>query len=198
MPLVAVSTQAPPHIASGSVHCAAHAARSQTSVAAQAVPQAPQFALSVARFTHVPPHDTCPDGHSHAPAAHAVPPEHLTPHAPQLALSPVVSTHAPPHETRPTGQAAMQRPNEHDSLAAQAWPHVPQLFGSVPSFTHALPHAVSPRRQTQRPARHSFVPSQALPQAPQFVASDARSTQAPLQGERPIWQAAAQCPCEQT
>jgi hypothetical protein len=71
-------------------------------------------------LAHVPPHEVSPDGQAHMPAAQLAPPAHVIPHAPQFELSLVVSTQAPVHDVRPSEQAAMQRPNEHDSLAAHA------------------------------------------------------------------------------
>jgi hypothetical protein len=117
---------------------------------AHALAQAPQFATSEVRSTQVPPHNVCPAGHSHVPAAQLVPPEHLMPHAPQFVLSPVVSTQAPAQDTRPVGQSEMQCPSEHDSWDPQACPQAPQLAELTESRTQAPPHATSPRGHTHR------------------------------------------------
>ncbi len=54
---------------------------------AQCAPQVPQFAWSLPRSTHSPPHDVCPSGQPQAPAEQVSPAEHAWPQAPQLSGS---------------------------------------------------------------------------------------------------------------
>jgi hypothetical protein len=53
-------TQLAPHLVSPMEQVAEHTPRSQTSVAAQATPHAPQFFASMSMLTQLPPHDTSP------------------------------------------------------------------------------------------------------------------------------------------
>jgi hypothetical protein len=86
----------------------------QTCVALQALPQAPQFALS----DMVSAHNAAPE----SPAQRVVLPEHVdphllaeqswpaghaAPHLPQLRASELVSTHSPPHITWGEGHSAV-------------------------------------------------------------------------------------------
>ena len=83
----------------------------------QAVPQAPQFAWSVAVLTHEPEQFFSPVGHwVHCPSLHACDAPHALPHAPQLAESVKVSTHLPPHIVAVHG--AVLVPDELDELCA--------------------------------------------------------------------------------
>ena len=59
--------QAFPHCVRPALHPAAHLPRSHTSLAAQAVPQAPQFAGSVRRLTHALPQRESPALHWQPP-----------------------------------------------------------------------------------------------------------------------------------
>lgn len=155
--LVAVQAQAPPE---------------QAGVApAQALPQVPQLAASVAVSTHVAPQTTWPPGQAHDPAWQVVPPVQALPQAPQLAALVCRSTQAPPQLVRP---AAQQTP------PWQVWP---------------LAHAAPAPQVHVPPVQVSDVPVQALPQAPQSAALVCVSTQAPLQA---TWPAGQQMPAEQT
>jgi hypothetical protein len=63
------------------------------------VPHAPQFALSVAVFTHAPAHTISGDGHVtvHLPAEHASPAAQTFPQTPQFDASFARSVHRPLH-----------------------------------------------------------------------------------------------------
>jgi hypothetical protein len=76
---------------------------------------------------HVPPLQTCPDGH-----AAQLGPQWVTSEA----------THAPPHDTRPP--AHWQAPAWHVSLAPHAFPHVPQFWGSEATFLQEPLHDICP------------------------------------------------------
>jgi hypothetical protein len=107
----------------------------------QVTPQAPQFALLVARFTQVPLQRVSPlaQGVRHTPSAHVCPLPHARPHAPQFAaLVPVLvsqplldspsqlpkpGTHAPTTQL-PDAQAATALATEHGRA------HAPQCCGS--------------------------------------------------------------------
>jgi hypothetical protein len=52
--------------------------------------------------THMPPHDTSPDAHTHAPAWQVVPVPQIVPHTPQFWLSVKRATHSSPHAVSPT------------------------------------------------------------------------------------------------
>jgi hypothetical protein len=75
----------------------AHVPVRQTCAVGHAVPQAPQFAGSVATFAHAAPHAMRPVAQAQLPFVHAVPGKHATPQLPQFALFDCVSVHAPPH-----------------------------------------------------------------------------------------------------
>jgi hypothetical protein len=59
------------------------------------VVQVPQWATSVAVFTHVPAQLVEPAGQAHAPLVHTCPAPHTVVQLPQCAASVVVSAHAP-------------------------------------------------------------------------------------------------------
>jgi hypothetical protein len=67
----------------------------QTSVALQAVPQAPQLLASLLMFTHVPLQSVVPVAQPHFPAVQVWPVAHLVLQAPQLSLLLWRSTQAP-------------------------------------------------------------------------------------------------------
>ena len=111
----------------------------QTSTAAHALPQAPQFAGSIPSLTQRLPQSAWALGHMvvQAPETHASPVAHALPHPPQLAGSVWVVEHTEPHSFCPVGQL-----EPHMSLAqmpAHVTPHPPQLALSVCVFTHAFP-----------------------------------------------------------
>jgi hypothetical protein len=80
---------------------------------AQALSQAPQFVLLVARSTHVPPHIDCPLGHTQLPAMHDCPLGHALPHAPQSVALVFVSTQLEPHSICPVPQLIAHVPPRH-------------------------------------------------------------------------------------
>jgi hypothetical protein len=143
----------------------------QDEVPGHTVPQAPQLLLSVAVFTHAPPHEVVPAGQAQAPAAQLVPPVQALPQAPQLALSVDVSTQAPPQAVVPAGQ--VHTPATQDLPPVQALPQAPQLALSVDVFTQAAPHLVWPAGQPplQTPAVQVVPVGHTWPQAPQFLES---------------------------
>jgi hypothetical protein len=114
------------------------------------LPHPPQFALSVAVFTHtLPPstaHDVWPVPHwlvlvpVHAPATQTCPAAHATLHMPQLAGSTLVWTQLCPHCVVPPLQLSAQAPCEHTCPAAHALPHLPQLSGSFVVLLQTPPH----------------------------------------------------------
>lgn len=95
------STQAPPHRVRPGRQ--AQVPPEQTSVSAQAVPQAPQFFGLLARLTHAPP-QICPPGQPHAPAWQLAPWAQAWLQPPQLPGSAVVSTQLPEQRTCPEAQ----------------------------------------------------------------------------------------------
>ncbi|HEY7033529.1 MAG TPA: hypothetical protein VH482_19490 [Thermomicrobiales bacterium] len=113
---VSVSTQTPPQLVRPGQHTwqalSAHrnwsAGHWQTPLAQlvppkQAVPQAPQLALSLAVFTHWPAQRVCPLGQAHTPLAQLVPPPQIVPQVPQLFASERTSMQPPSQATVPTG-----------------------------------------------------------------------------------------------
>jgi hypothetical protein len=122
--------------------------------AAQTVPQAPQFALSVwvlaqygAPFTGVQSVSVPPSIEAHAsshfPATQSVPALHAVPQVPQLSLSVFVSAQYAAPASPPARQRVLPPPSPHRrpspeqtpdtqlSLAAHACPHPPQLALSL-------------------------------------------------------------------
>ena len=77
-----------------------------TPEAAQAVPQAPQFARSVVRSRQLSEHSVRPTPHdvSHRPRLQTSPGTHALPHAPQLEGLLAVLTHLSSQHTSPLGQ----------------------------------------------------------------------------------------------
>jgi hypothetical protein len=61
----------------------------------QAVPHAPQLALSRLVLTHALPQSICPVGHAQVPIVQLCPIAHARPHMPQLDVSALMSTQAP-------------------------------------------------------------------------------------------------------
>jgi len=82
--------------------------------AAQALPQVPQFALSLCVSVQVaavpvPQTVVLPVGHVQVPAAQVAPAAQVLPQLPQLARSVERSTHAAPHVALPEGHAQTPR-----------------------------------------------------------------------------------------
>jgi hypothetical protein len=148
---------------------------------AHAVPQAPQFLLSVDRSTQVVPQSVSPVSQVplHAPATQVVPRMQRMPQPPQFAGSVSVSVHdAPqrivpvPHEQAPATQFA---PFAHCVL------QLPQLFGSVATSTHEAPQVVvpAPHDVVQVPAEHTSPFAHTFPHAPQLLGSLSVAVQTP-------------------
>ena len=153
-----------------------HAPAAQVCPAAQAVPQAPQFATLVCTFTQRPLHCVWPAGHTvlHAPALHVDPAPHAWAQLPQFAASVCVFTHAPLHDVRPVGH--VHAPAVHVDPVPQAVVQLPQWAASVCVSTHAPPHDVWPVGHTQRPAVQRWPMEHAVVHTPQCALSDVRST----------------------
>jgi hypothetical protein len=85
---------------------AAHTPVTQTSVDLHALPQVPQFALSVCVSAHLPVHATCGALHSEAqaPFVQVSDAPHAFPQAPQFAVSVCVLVHVWPHVVNGVGQ----------------------------------------------------------------------------------------------
>src|SRR5688572_26423692 len=103
----------------------------------QAVPQAPQFAPSVARSTHVPPHSSFSAGQRHVPSTQ-VPP---SPQSASEQHSPC-GMHDSPHSFSPSGQE--HSPSRHRMSTSQRLPQLPQCNGSVCRSKHFWPHFFLP------------------------------------------------------
>ena len=169
--------------------------------AAQARPQAAQFALLVWRLAHTSaapaPQAVWPVGHAHAPATHDCAAGHATPQPPQLALSLVVFTQEVPQALWPVGQA--HAPPRQVCAAPHALPQRPQWALVAIVSTHAAampdPQAVWPVGHTQLPPVQLCPVTHARPQAPQLAMSlvtSAQVSEAPApQAVRPAAQAHA-------
>jgi hypothetical protein len=130
-------------------HVDLHAPSMHDSSTPHFLPQSPQFALSVCRFTHDamdPPsgaQKVWSGEHElwHTPPTQASVGAHGTPHLPQLALSVLRSVQygAPPsgmHIVLPVEHEELQPPPMHASVLLQAFPHAPQFLLSVLELTH--------------------------------------------------------------
>jgi hypothetical protein len=82
-------------------HIAAQVPAVQTWPAAQALPHAPQSALSLARSTQTPVQAVWPAGQVQAPFAHVAPMPQVLPHPPQLAGSVFVFVQRPRQAVSP-------------------------------------------------------------------------------------------------
>jgi hypothetical protein len=115
--------------------------------AGHALPQLPQFCVSVDTLRHLPLHATKPVSHANP----QVPPVHLAlpcagtpqpaPQVEQLLGSVVRSVHCPPQLVCPVGQPLVHTPAAHAWPEAHVTPQAPQSCGSEASTTHADPHA---------------------------------------------------------
>ncbi len=156
------------------------------------VGQAPQWALSVCRFTQVVPQSVWPDGHAQVPAWHDWPLVQAWPQAaaavvPQLLLSVSGLTQVPEQLTWPMPQVVAHTPAEHAVPAPHTRLQAPQLLLSVCMFTQALPQAVWPVGHAQAPDWHDWPLVHAWPHAvvpvagPQLLLSVSGLTQLPEQ-----------------
>lgn len=119
-------------------------------MALQLLPQAPQFALSVVRLTHVVSHFVWSAGHCAAqvPLKQTWPAAQDAPQEPQCCTSLLVSTQVPLQFVAPAAQA--QLPSVQLAPPEQVVPHAPQLEALVCRLTHAPPHAVVPAAHCAR------------------------------------------------
>ena len=78
----------------------------------QTVPQAPQFAASVERSTHIPPQLLRPDGHTHMPPLQINPVGQTVPQLPQLLASLCRVVQIPEQFVWPLEHTALQVPFE--------------------------------------------------------------------------------------
>src|SRR6186713_1516472 len=69
-----------------------------------ALPQPPQFAVSVSVSMQVPSHEVCPSGQAQSPLTQTSPPPQALPQLPQFARLESVSTQVSPHRVCPSGQ----------------------------------------------------------------------------------------------
>jgi len=111
---VAVSTHASPQSDSPAAHW--HAPPTQRWARGHTLPQAPQWALSVATGTQAPAQSASPAGHTQAPSTQLCPGPHTLPHRPQSVSLRPVSTQAIAGPTPQTSRGAL-----HDT------PHAPPL-----------------------------------------------------------------------
>jgi hypothetical protein len=98
---VAVFTQPLAHRVRPVAHEALHVPPEQDVPAGQALPQAPQFAASVAVFTQLEPQRVDPGAHPQAPFVQPLPAGHTLPQAPQLRGSLATFVQAPPQRVAP-------------------------------------------------------------------------------------------------
>ncbi len=186
---------------------------------AQALPQAPQFAGSLARSRQAPVQSVWPETQvaTQAPAAQRCPAPQALPQAPQLALSAWVFTSQPfiallSQLAKPWAHAPRAQPELTQLPLAlaklQRTPQPPQLVSASrlvsQPFVASPSQSPKPRLQLmpQAPLAQKAAPlagvGQALPQAPQAATSVLVLRQVPLQFCVPVWQEAAQVPMAQT
>jgi hypothetical protein len=109
-----------------------------------ALPQVPQFALSVAVLVQLcpasPPQRVLPPGQlpAHAPLTHASVPVQVLPQAPQLLGSVFVVTHDEPQSVCPETHSVEHTLLTHAVPAAQTCPHMPQFALSEVVLVHVL------------------------------------------------------------
>jgi hypothetical protein len=154
----------------------------QTSPIGQALPHAPQFALSEGRWTHTPLQSVDPElgahANAHVPWTQVLPAGQAMPHPPQFAGLEVVSSHRPPQSVSPAVQLAAHLPAEQTCPFGQALPQVPQLSGSVFGSAQVPLQSESPawHESAQTPFEQISPAGQAFPHLPQFALSEGRWT----------------------
>jgi len=100
--------------------------------AAQALPQVPQFCVSVEALTHSPLHDTNPRSQltPQIPSVHVAAPLlgtlHAAPQVLQFAGSAVGSVQLLPQRVKPLSHSARHTPREHTSSGPHCVPQLPQ------------------------------------------------------------------------
>jgi hypothetical protein len=153
--------QPPSQGVNGGAQSALQTPPEQTWLAAQALPQLPQFFGSFWTSTHpwsqrIPPEA---QAKSHCPEEHTgTAPDGATQtlsQPPQLATSEAGSTQEAPHGISGATQSSEQAPWEHTSPSSQTTPQLPQFFGSFLVSKQATPQRVWP-------------PPQVIPQAPSW------------------------------
>src|SRR6185437_7722567 len=127
----------------------AHAPLSQTWPAPHAMPQPPQFALSVLMLAQYgappsPPQNVCPLAHvlPQLPLLQTSPAPHLVPHVPQFCASSSVSVQTEPHSFVPPPQLVAHLPCEQTCPLEHAVPHAPQFALSFCVSTQEPPQSV--------------------------------------------------------
>lgn len=159
-----------------------------TSPAAQAFPQAPQFAAEVCVSMHALPHVVFPLGQAHCLLWQVWPFWQTLLHAPQCVFK-IRSIHPLPQSSCPLGQVHL--PPTHVFGPRQALLHAPQCWFEDAVSTQPSPQKLCAAGQAQIPCTHVRGKAQGFPQAPQFVAEVCTSTHAPSQNFPPLghWQA---------
>ena len=152
-------------------------------MAAQLLPQAPQFALSVFRFAQEVPHLVSSVGHcaAHEPRVQTWPAAQEAPHEPQWFTSLVVSTHAPLQLVLP--KAHEQLPPVQVAPPWQVVPQAPQSVELVWVLTQDEPHLVVPALHDawHWPSEQTELAPQVVLHVPQFAGSLWVSAHLPLQ-----------------
>jgi hypothetical protein len=115
------------------------------------LPQAPQFALSLARSLHCPLHEVWPLGQTHAPPLQVWPAGQAAPQLPQWSRLVVRSTQSLPHWVWPLAQVDAQLPPEQTSRAPHATPQPPQLPASELVSTQVPEQVTRPSAHVQPP-----------------------------------------------
>ena len=112
------------------------------------MPQAPQFWLSVGRWTQTPLQSVDPEEatqpKTHLLAEQASPAGQAVPQPPQSAGFDVVSTQDPAQSVSPDGQVSAHLPAPQTWPVGQAVAQAPQLAGSLPVSVQVPLHSVSP------------------------------------------------------
>lgn len=147
-----------------------------TAFVGQTAKHAPQCWTLVSRFVHTPLHAVAPDGHTHLPAEHDVPPLHTVPHAPQCELLVCRDTQIEPQTDWPAGHA--HTPPEQACPARHARPQAPQLAVFVRRSTHEVPHVawLAAQVNVQVAMAQTEGAAHLLSHWPQFAPSDIAST----------------------
>jgi hypothetical protein len=129
---------------------------------------------------HLPLQSCVPEGQTHVPAEHILPPLHALSQPPQCSLSVFTSTQASPQAMRPLLHSkahapARQTASARATIVRHCMPQAPQFCGSFMRSTQACPQSVGeaagqPDTQPSAPA-HIGVPAvHAVPQSPQCSA----------------------------
>jgi hypothetical protein len=154
----------------------------QTSLAAQTLPQVPQFLGSVVVVTQVPLQSVCGLGQEQALFAQAFPPVHFTPQVPQLLMSLVRFTQTPAQSVWPVPHLLSHLLLMQSGVAAgQVVVQLPQAVGSFVVFLQVPLQSDCPDGQVQLPPTQVLPPVHLIPQSPQLSLSEPTLMQEPLQ-----------------